>query len=187
VEERLTTNDLTVLALLAERSAHGWALAAKLARGGEIGQIWAISRPIVYHALDRLERAGLVRAAGLERGGRGPHRVVFVVTPEGKDRLASWLASPVENVRDIRSLFLLKVVLTERAGNSPKALLLAQRAVLVPFISWLEARADEIGPELPGETTVAVFRLETASAIVHFIDRMLAAAPLSAMTYAKST
>jgi PadR family transcriptional regulator AphA len=173
VEERLTTNDLTVLALLAERSAHGWALAAKLARGGEVGQIWAVSRPVVYHALDRLERAGLIGAAGLERGGRGPHRVMYEVTPEGKDRLSDWLARPVETVRDIRSLFLLKVVLTERAGNSPESLLVAQRAVLAPFISWLEARADEIGPELPGESTVAVFRLETATAIVHFIDRML--------------
>jgi DNA-binding PadR family transcriptional regulator len=173
VEERLTTNDFTVLALLAERSAHGWALAAKLARGGEIGQIWAVSRPVVYHALDRLERAGLVRAAGLERGGRGPHRVIYAATSEGKDRLASWLASPVENVRDIRSLFLLKVVLTERAGNNPERLLVAQRGVLVPFVTWLEARADEIGPEAPGETTVAVFRLETATAIVRFIDRML--------------
>ena len=83
MDDRPTTNDLTVLALVAERSAHGWALAAKLARGGEIGQIWSISRPIVYHALDRLERAGLVRAAGLERGGRGPHRVIYAATPEG--------------------------------------------------------------------------------------------------------
>ena len=192
MEERLTTNDLTVLALLAERSAHGWALAAKLARGGEVGQIWAVSRPIVYHALDRLERAGLIGAAGLERGSRGPHRVMYAVTPEGEDRLSEWLARPVENVRDIRSLFLLKVVLTERAGNSAESLLVAQRAVLAPFISWLEARADEIGPELPGEGTVAVFRLETATAIVHFIDRMLDARPGSSTdrggrTYATRT
>jgi PadR family transcriptional regulator AphA len=173
VDDRLTTNDFTVLALVAERSAHGWALAGKLSRGGEIGQIWAISRPIVYHALDRLDRAGLVRTVGLERGGRGPHRVVYAATPEGKDRLAGWLASPVEHVRDIRSLFLLKVVLTQRAGADPERLLVAQRAVLMPFIAWLEAQTDESGPELPGEATVAAFRLETATAVVRFVDRML--------------
>jgi PadR family transcriptional regulator AphA len=179
VDDRLTTNDLTVLALLTERSAHGWALAVKVARGGEIGQIWSISRPIVYHALDRLENAGLVRAAGLERGGRGPHRIVYAATPEGKAYLADWLATPVQNVRDIRSLFLLKVVLMERVGGDPERLLVAQRAVLLPFISWLEAQADEVGPELPGETTVAAFRLETATAIVRFIDRKLDAAATS--------
>jgi PadR family transcriptional regulator AphA len=173
VDERLTTNELTVLALVAERSAHGWALAAKLARGGEIGQIWSVSRPIVYHALDRLGRAGLVRTVGLERGGRGPHRVIYAATSDGKERLASWLATPVENVRDIRSLFLLKVVLTQRAGGDPEPLLVAQRAVLIPFVAWVEARADELGPELPGETTAAAFRLETATAIVRFIDRLL--------------
>jgi len=169
----LTTNDLTVLALVAERSSHGWALAAKLARGGEIGQIWSISRPIVYHALDRLERAGLVRAAGLERGGRGPHRVVYVATEEGKTALVDWLARPVEHVRDIRSLFLLKVVLTERAGADPEPLLVAQRAVLMPFVAWLEAQADETGPELPGEAAVAAFRLEMTTAVLCFIDRKL--------------
>jgi PadR family transcriptional regulator AphA len=175
VDGRLSTNDFTVLALIAERSAHGWALAAKLARGAEIGQIWSVSKPIVYHALDRLERAGLVRAVGLERGGRGPHRVVYAVTPQGTSTLETWLTSPVERVRDIRSLFLLKIVLTERAGRDPEPLLVTQRSVLMPFVAWLDAQADETGPELPGENTVAAFRLETATAIVRFIDRKLGA------------
>jgi PadR family transcriptional regulator AphA len=179
VEQRLTTNELTVLALIAERQAHGWALAAKLARGAEIGQIWSISRPIVYHALDRLERAGLVGSVGLERGGRGPHRVIYAITDTGKEQLADWLERPVEHVRDIRSLFLLKVVLIERAGGHPEPLLLAQRAALVPFVAWLEAQVDETGPELPGEITVAAFRLETATAILRFIDRKLDASARS--------
>ena len=173
MEARLTTNDLTVLALIAERQAHGWALAGKLARGREVGQIWSVSRPIVYHALEKLERAGLVQAVGLERGGRGPHRVIYAVTGEGRRELEEWLERPVEHVRDIRSVFLLKVVLTERAGGNPDPLLVAQRTALVPFVAWLEVQADETGPELPGETTVAAFRLETATAILRFIDRKL--------------
>jgi PadR family transcriptional regulator AphA len=177
VEERLTTNDLTVLALIGERQGHGWAAAAKLARGGEVGQIWSVSRPIVYHALEKLERGGLVHAVGLERGGRGPHRVIYAATEEGKEQLERWLGRPVEHVRDIRSVFLLKIVLTERAGRDPEPLLLGQRAALMPLVALLEAQADETGPELPGETTVAAFRLETATAIVRFIDRMLDARP----------
>ena len=172
MEQRLTTNDLTVLALIGERRTHGWAVAGKLARGGEVGQIWAVSRPIVYHALEKLERAGLVEAIGLERGGRGPHRVIYAVTDDGRRELDAWLEWPVEHVRDIRSVFLLKIVLSERAGRDPEALLLAQRTALLPLIALLEAQADETGPELPGEATVAAFRLETATAIVHFIDRM---------------
>ncbi|HEX4518238.1 MAG TPA: PadR family transcriptional regulator [Gaiellaceae bacterium] len=171
--ERLSPNDWAVLALVSERSSHGWALAAKLARGGEIGTIWAISRPVVYHGLDRLEREGMIRAAGLERGGRGPHRVVYAVTDAGRAELGDWLRAPVQHVRDIRSLFLLKVVLSERAGVDVEPLLIAQRAALVPLVAWLEAQLDDAGTEAPGETTVAVFRLETAGAVVRFIDGML--------------
>jgi DNA-binding PadR family transcriptional regulator len=186
VEERLTTNDLTVLALIAERQAHGWAIAGKLGRGGEVGQIWAVSRPIVYHALEKLEGARLIDTVGLERGGRGPHRVIYAITEDGRRRLDEWLEGPVEHVRDIRSVFLLKVVLTERAGRSPEALLVVQRAALLPLIALLEAQADETGPELPGETTVAAFRLETATAIVRFIDRMLDVGPTTSSDSSES-
>ena len=171
--ERLNSNDRTVLALVAERPTHGWAIAAKLARGAEIGSIWAISRPIVYHALDRLEQAGLIRATGIERGGRGPHRVVYAVTREGKRERERWLLTPVEHVRDIRTIFLLKVVLCERAGIDPEPLLVSQRAVLVPFVSWLESQVDEPEPERPGEAAVAAFRLETATAVLRFVDGTL--------------
>jgi DNA-binding PadR family transcriptional regulator len=169
----LSANDWAVLALVAEHPTHGWALAGKLAPGGEVGSVWSISRPIVYHGLDRLERASLIRSTGLERGGRGPHRVMFAVTPKGRKDLDAWLAAPVERVRDVRSLFLLKVVLAERAGVDPTALLLAQRSALLPFAAWLEAQLDDGGSEIPGETTAVMFRLEMASAIMRFIDRLL--------------
>jgi PadR family transcriptional regulator AphA len=177
VSERLSHNDRAVLALVAERKSHGWALAGKLARGGEIGSIWSVSRPLVYHGLDRLEQAGLVRMSGLERGGRGPHRVLYEITPAGAEELRAWLDAPVEHVRDIRSLFLLKVVLLQRSGRDPGALLVAQRAALVPFVAWLEAQLDDAGHELPGETAVAAFRFETANGILRFIEMMLDSAP----------
>jgi DNA-binding PadR family transcriptional regulator len=169
----ISTNDWAVLALVAEQPTHGWALANTLGPGGELGEVWPISRPVVYHGLDRLERAKLIRPAGIERGGRGPHRVLFAATAAGKKEVRAWLAAPVERVREIRSVFLLKVVLNERAGEDPDQLLRAQRAALVPFVGWLEAQVDEGGDDPPGETAAALFRLETASAIVRFIDRRL--------------
>jgi PadR family transcriptional regulator AphA len=169
----LTANDFTVLALIAERPTHGWALAAQVARGAPVGTIWAIGRPTVYHTLDKLERGGLVSAVGLERGGRGPHRVIYAVTGEGRAVAAEWLASPLEHVRDMRSLFLLKVVLSQRAGLDLEPLLVAQRAALLPFAAWLEAQLEDRDGESPAEATVAAFRLETTGAIVRFIDSLL--------------
>jgi len=170
----LTPSEYAVLALVAEKPIHGWALAVKLAKGGEIGSIWSLGRPLVYHSLERLEQEKLIKPVGLERGDRGPHRVVYGATPKGRAALRSWLAQPVEHVRDIRSLFLLKVVLSQRVGIDVEPLLVAQRAVLVPFVTWLEAQLDDVDPVgNPGETTTLYFRLETAKTIVRFIDGML--------------
>jgi DNA-binding PadR family transcriptional regulator len=170
----LTPSEWTVLALTAEAPIHGWALSVKLAKGGEIGSIWSLGRPLVYHSLERLEQAKLIKPVGLERGERGPHRVVYSATPKGRAALRSWLAQPVEHVRDVRSFFLLKVVLSQRVGVDVEPLLVAQRAVLVPFVTWLEAQLDDVDPAgLPGEATMLYFRLETAKTIVRFIDGML--------------
>lgn len=171
--ETLSPGDYAVLALVAEQPTHGWAIASQLARGGEVGSIWSLGRPIVYQGLERLAAGGLIRVAGLERGARGPHRVMYAVTPKGRKAVNAWLALPVERVREIRSLFLLKVVLSQRAGIAVEPLLVAQRAMIVPFIAWLEAQLDDADPNVPAETTALYFRLETAQTIVRFIDGML--------------
>ena len=170
----LTPSELTVLALVAEKPVHGWALATKLAKGGEVGSIWSLGRPLVYHSLERLEQEELIKSVGLERGDRGPHRVVYGPTPKGRKTVRAWLAQPVDHVRDIRSLFLLKVVLSQRAGIDVEPLLVAQRAEIVPFVTWLEAQLDDVDPlGSPGEATTLYFRLETARTIVRFIDGLL--------------
>ena len=140
-EAALPSGEYCVLAMLVEAPRHGWALSSTLAREGELGSIWTMARPLVYTSLRHLESEGHIKTAGLERGERGPHRVIFQATPEGKRLVEQWLGRPVEHVRDIRSLFLLKVVLTQRLGYDVEPLLVAQRAVMVPFVAWLEVQA----------------------------------------------
>jgi DNA-binding PadR family transcriptional regulator len=174
-KEALTPGEYCVLALLVEAPRHGWGIASLVARDGELGSVWTMARPLVYTSLRRLEADGLIAAAGLERGDRGPHRVIFKATPAGRRATQAWLRKPVEHVRDIRSLFLLKVVLAQRADVDAEPLLVAQRALMVPFVAWLEARYEDVNPEAePTEATVLQFRLETAHTTVRFIDSMLA-------------
>jgi len=173
-EKELTASEMTVLALVAEEPVHGWALAARLAKGGEIGTIWSLGRPLVYHALERLENDRLIRSIGLERGDRGPHRVVYAATAKGVKAVQAWLREPVEHVRDVRTLLLLKIVLSQRAGLDVEPLLVAQRAALMPLVGWLEAQLDDVDPvSTPWEATLLYFRLETTQTIVRFIDGML--------------
>src|SRR5204862_8086652 len=119
VERELAPGEWSVLALLAEEPGHGWALARQMARDGEIGRVWALGRPLVYRALELLEERGLIEPTGSERGIRGPNRTVFRATPAGREALAEWLTVPVERVREVRTLPLLKLLLPARAGLQP--------------------------------------------------------------------
>jgi DNA-binding PadR family transcriptional regulator len=174
VERELAPGEWSVLALLAEEPGHGWALARQMARDGEIGRVWALGRPLVYRALELLEERGLIEPAGSERGVRGPNRTVFRATPQGRAALAEWLEEPVEHVRDVRSLLLLKLVLIDRAGVDRDRLLHAQRALVVPAIATLERRLAESSGS---EAIFVRFRLESTRAVLDFIDGLLAERP----------
>lgn len=98
--KKLTTPDLVLLSLLAERPMHGYEANALL----EFRKVrdWAgVSRPQVYYSLDKLARGGLIqemlRAVRVgndddaDRDGVGPERHIFETTPRGRAALADAL------------------------------------------------------------------------------------------------
>jgi DNA-binding PadR family transcriptional regulator len=174
VERDLAPGEWSVLALLADAPAHGWALAKEMSKSGEVGSIWAVGRPLVYRALELLEERGLIEAVGSEPGARGPNRSLFAATPAGREALSKWLSEPVDHVRDVRSLLLLKLVLIERAGLERRPLLEAQRALTLPSIAVLEERQRQ---SVGTEQVFVRFRLETTRSVVNFIDGMLESEP----------
>jgi PadR family transcriptional regulator AphA len=159
----------TVLAVLSERPAHGFAIARLTAPDGELGRIWQIPRPIVYRSIGRLLDAGLISPASVE-SGRGPRRTVYTVTPQGRQVAAQWLATPAEHVRDLRSQLLLKLALLDRAGRDPTDLLRRQRLILEPI-------AEHVRTERPQgkgfDTTLLAWRRATATAAMGFLDEVL--------------
>jgi DNA-binding PadR family transcriptional regulator len=87
---RLTTADLVLLSLLAERPMHGYQANAELVRR-EV-QDWAgISRPQVYYSLEKLARAGMIRASETDEPAAGPERSTFETTAKGSAALAGAL------------------------------------------------------------------------------------------------
>jgi PadR family transcriptional regulator AphA len=176
-ERELGPGGWAIVALLAEQPIHGWALIQKLKPTGEIGAVWSLPRPAVYRALEDLQHRGLIEQGGLERGDRGPHRVIFKTTAKGRRELKAWLAKPVEHVRDVRWLFLLKLVLAARAGIDRDAMIRAQRAVLVPSLAALE---EKLGQGSEAEQITIRFRLDATRSVVHFLDELLADTPAPA-------
>lgn len=66
----------TVLVLLSQRPAHGFAVSQLTAPDGELGRIWRIPRPVVYRAIGRLLDAGFITPESVEPG-LGPQRTIL--------------------------------------------------------------------------------------------------------------
>jgi PadR family transcriptional regulator AphA len=167
VERALTAGEWSILGLLSEAPAHGWALASALAADGEIGAVWALSRPLVYRALDLLEQRGLIELVGPASSTRGPSRTVFRPTRKGRAALARWFDEPVEHIRDLRPELLLKLVFLRRAGRDPGSVLDAQREVIEKLLAELEQDLDG----LPVERAIVIrYRIEVACAALRFVQ-----------------
>lgn len=163
----LSPGDWSILGLLAEQPAHGFALARLVERGGELGRIWEMPRPLVYRSLQKLEALGLADVVGDQASELGPSRTVMTITPEGRRALERWLGEPVSHVRDIRSLFLLKLALLDRSGANAEPLFDAQRAVLRPQVEALRtARSSSTG----FDAVLAAWRFEASEAVLRFIE-----------------
>jgi len=166
----LSLAEWTVLVLLSQQPAHGFAISQLTEPDGELGRIWRIPRPVVYRAIGRLLDAGLVRPVAVEPG-LGPQKTIYTVTPQGGEAARRWLDTPVEHVRDIRSHLLIKLALLHRAGRDPAGLLKRQRAALDPIAQAIEARQGD--PD-GFDAILLAWRRATAVAALAFIDDITA-------------
>lgn len=168
MEGARTLTEWIVLCVLAERPAHGWAVARELRPGSELGEVWTVSRPLVYRAIARLEAERLVRARRREHVPTGPPRVVLAATTAGRRTAQRWLATPVDHVRDLRTALLAKLILHRRAALDAGALLQAQRDLLTPIVAVLEERAAADPRDV-----VAAWRAHSARAASAFVEDLL--------------
>src|SRR6266436_4047285 len=86
----LTTPDLVLLSLLAERAMHGYEANLELER--RCIRDWAaVSRPQVYYSLEKLAAAGFIRKMQSSEPAAGPERTVFETTQAGRAATADAL------------------------------------------------------------------------------------------------
>jgi DNA-binding PadR family transcriptional regulator len=90
---RLTTPDLVILSLLAERPMHGYEANATL-ENRKIRDWAAVSRPQIYYSLEKLTRMELIRVSDDGSSSAGPERRVFQTTEAGRQRVAEALETP---------------------------------------------------------------------------------------------
>jgi DNA-binding PadR family transcriptional regulator len=110
----LTTPDLVLLSLLAERPMHGYQANAELERR-EIRDWAGISRPQVYYSLEKLARAGMIRSLEMGEPASGPERSSFETTAQGRTALADALEREEWTTQRDRPPFLTWVALSWQA------------------------------------------------------------------------
>ncbi|MGC1416280.1 MAG: PadR family transcriptional regulator [Candidatus Acidiferrum sp.] len=112
--QKLTTPDLVLLSLLAERPMHGYQANAELERR-EIRDWAGISRPQVYYSLEKLSRTGMLRYLETNEPASGPERSSFETTAKGRAALADALEREDWTTQRDRPPFLTWVALSWQA------------------------------------------------------------------------
>ena len=113
-QPELTTPDLVLLSLLAERPMHGYQANLELERR-EIRDWAALSRPQVYYSLEKLARAGMIRREEGNEPSAGPERSTFETTAKGRGALAEALERPEWTTQRDRQPFLTWIALSWQA------------------------------------------------------------------------
>ena len=167
VERRptLSVNEWAVLGVLVDEPRHGYEIAAELQPGTPIGDAWRLTRQLVYRALERLEALGMVEPRRTEAGSAGPPRTIYGPTKLGRSTLDTWLTAPVDHVREIRNVFLLKLLLADRLGRDRRELVRAQRSAFAPIL-------DRLAAPPPSSDIVATWRHHSAAAVASFLDAL---------------
>jgi DNA-binding PadR family transcriptional regulator len=138
-----------VLALLADRPAHGYELKSRFEQA--VGEQWGgLNIGHLYQVLDRLARDGLIESERQPQQIK-PDRLVHRLTPAGREELDRWLAEPAVRAHGYRDDFFLKVMAAARSGDQARltGVLDRQRAYLLRELHGLaKARG------LAGDTSV---------------------------------
>lgn len=131
-----------LLGLLAGGSRHGYEL--KRAHDERLPRARPLAFGQVYATLGRLERDGLVAAAGQDRVA-GPDRTAYELTGQGRDALDQWLSTVEAPMPYVASTLFAKVVVALLVADADRArsYLIAQRAAHTARLRELTAVKGE--------------------------------------------
>jgi DNA-binding PadR family transcriptional regulator len=134
---QLTSMGVSVLALLRERSMHGYEMFQILVQR-HADRIVKVRPGSLYHVVDRLTEEKLIRRAATARDGKRPQRAIYEITDAGAELLA-------ERVRELIAIpvhefpqFVVALAEVDTLGGDAAANAVDDR------VGAMEARAAEI-------------------------------------------
>ncbi|WP_046530289.1 PadR family transcriptional regulator [Cellulomonas sp. FA1] len=164
-----TAVTVVVLALLAEQPRHPYDVFQTLVERGD-DRLVRVNPGAVYHAVDRLERDGLVEAVGTERAGNRPERTTYRATPAGHAALAPAITAHLADERPALPDFPVGLAHAWRLPvDDVAAALQARRDREAARLAELRARIDAVRGEglprrfvLDGERELVLLTAEIA-------------------------
>ena len=175
-----------VLALLEAKPAHGYELRGSFEQA--VGDQWGgLNIGHLYQILDRLARDGLVESERHPQPVK-PDRLVYEITPAGREELSRWLTEPSPRSRGYRDDFFLKVMAAAQAGDPVMlaAVLRRQRGYLLAELrSLAEARAAAPSPVVGLLVTAAELHARADLEVVDAAERDLTEDALAALSAAQ--
>jgi DNA-binding PadR family transcriptional regulator len=166
-QHHLLLGEWACLGILYPAPTHGFAIAARLKPGGDVGRVWSLSRALTYRSLDQLTIRSYIQPVGEEPGIAGGNRTILTATRTGRAQLREWLATPVVHLRDLRSELLLKLVIADICNIDITRMLETQRAHVSAMAEVIRAQIDRE----PGDV-VSLWRSESSDAALRFLDRL---------------
>jgi DNA-binding PadR family transcriptional regulator len=167
-EQQLLLGEWACLGILYPGPTHGFAIAARLKPGGDIGRVWSLSRALTYRSLEQLANRGYIRAKGEEPGIAGGNRTILAATRSGRAQLRTWLNTPVVHFRDLRSELLLKLIVADLCEVAIGDMLDRQRDHIEEMAAALALEVDADEPV----DVVDLWRQESSQAALRFLDRL---------------
>jgi DNA-binding PadR family transcriptional regulator len=140
---------LMVLSLLKERPMHPYEMQRLMVERGK-SAVDSIKRGSIYHAVDRLLKAGLVEELETSREGRRPERTVYRLTDAGDEVVRDWMRQLLARLDPDYNEF--ATVLSFLPVLEPHEVLAAlhhRLVVLAGAIARSEATLTSIGDRLP--------------------------------------
>ena len=151
------------LVLISNGKSHGYQLAKQFVVETVLGEVLTLSRPVVYRAIKSLEAHALIRSVE-STGVRGQLKWQLTCTVDGEKLAKQWLSEPVTHLRDIRSEFLVKILLLNILKQNTSRFIKRQRQVLEPVVATLLADSSS--------TSVAIWRREQSRAVMRFLAEL---------------
>lgn len=144
-----------LLALLHPGPSHGYQLRGDLE--ATVAGLWSVNIGQVYSTLQRLERDGLIVAAG---AADADSRVPYRLTDAGREAVTRWFTDALPRRDDVRDDLVLKVLLARRSGLlDPQVVIDGQRTATMQALQAFTRRRTELSPTADLEELLSLDRL----------------------------